>query len=206
MEALQVCTGCSVRSRERLCLCRVSMVMLIPSGGNQLLPGGEMLFSSHLPTSSESRLGCFWLRSDPSCEQRGLGRNRPCGISPNEVFIKPREAGVRGCGCLQSEEVDLESMCQPSVLPPWLSPSAQSWRNLVSPRLLELGALSKVTLSAAFNGKAAYAGGTGESVASSSFSVIIPLSGMKRAASLLPGSLCICLCLPQPCWLLLEPF
>lgn len=38
-------------------------------------------------------------------------------------------------------------------------------------------------------GKAAYAGGTGESVASSSFSVIIPLFRARRAVCLLPRSL-----------------
>lgn len=45
------------------------------------------------------------------------------------VFMKKREAGMRNCGCLRSEEADLESpVCQPSVLPPWLSPrAAQSW-------------------------------------------------------------------------------
>lgn len=63
---------------------------------NHLLPGGEMLFSSRLPASSESRLGCFWLHSDPSCEQRGLGRTRPGGISPSEGFYEAEGSWSEG--------------------------------------------------------------------------------------------------------------
>lgn len=67
---------------------------------------------------------------------------------PNPVaflhFRKQREAGVGDCGCLQSVDADLESACQPSVLPPWLSPRAQSWGEPC--HLLELRALSKVIL------------------------------------------------------------
>lgn len=54
-------------------------------------------------------------------------------------------------------------------------------------------------------GKAAYTGGTGESVASSSFSAIIPLFGVRCALCLLPGSLLSLSVLPQPHLSLLDP-
>lgn len=83
-----------VRSRERLSLCCVSIHGRVDPccWEHHLLLGGEMLFSSHLPASYESRLGFFWLCSDPSCEQR----TRPCGISPSEDFYEAKGSWSEG--------------------------------------------------------------------------------------------------------------
>lgn len=123
-----------VRSGERLSLCCVSMVMLIPAGRNIICSQVEKcffppVFPLHLNPGLV--VSGFILTLPVS---RGVWEGPdPVAFLQVRVFMKQREAGVRGCGCLRSEGEDLESVCQPSVLPPWLSPSAQSWGESCEP-------------------------------------------------------------------------
>lgn len=111
------------------------------------------------------------------------------------AFAKQEEAGVKGCGCLRSdpgagrEEADAESACQSPVSCRDGSLLARSaGRKLVNSRFAGTWGSEKGHIRCSL-GKAAYAGGTGESVAPSSFSVVIPLFRARRAVCLLPASL-----------------
>lgn len=111
------------------------------------------------------------------------------------VFTKQGEAGPKGCGCLQSdpgagrEEADLESAYQSAVsCRDGCLLAHSAGKKLVHSRFAGTWGSEKGHIQCSL-GKAAYAGGTGESVASSSFSIIIPLFRARRAVCLLPRSL-----------------
>lgn len=119
----------------------------------------------------------------------------PVAFLRARVSWKQGEAGAKGCGCLRSdpgagrEEADLESVCQSPVSRRDGSLLVRSaGRKLVKSRFAGTWGSEKGQIQCSL-GKAAYAGGTGESVASSSFSVIIPLFRARRAVLLLPRSL-----------------
>lgn len=130
LEVLWELSKFALLAREiwRLSLCCVSMVMLIPAGRKIICSQVEKcffppVFPLHLNPGLV--VSGFILTLPVS---RGVWEGPdPVAFLQVRVFMKQREAGVRGCGCLRSEEADLEIVCQPSVLPPWLSPSAQSW-------------------------------------------------------------------------------
>lgn len=87
-----------------------------------------MLFSSHLPPSSEAFVH-FWVCSDPFCERRDRGRNGSCGISPSEGLFEAGGGWSEGLGLPVVRPEGRERggwfgkrVSEPGVLPRRLSP------------------------------------------------------------------------------------